>query len=264
MLYTDADLPFDFSLIPQLVSSASSASVVAGFRLNRGEGPRRWLLTKGYNLLIWLFFGLALKDVNFACKIFPKRFLQNAELTSSGSFIDVEMLLETRRLDLEIVQYPLAYFPRERGLSTLSRPAVVLNILREMIVYSARNSYRGSALMSTMENFPLGKLSALMTMLCLSLALFISGSLYSPGRGWLPLTIEASIASIVFGWRIGLIAGIFGVISLECLLLWGQPSLLAVENVQFLVWAVLGVLCSQISSGTWKLAYRSISYNSPE
>src|SRR5216683_1656718 len=51
ILYTDADLPFDFKLIPQLLELASDHSIVIGYRANRGEGLRRWVLTKGYNLL---------------------------------------------------------------------------------------------------------------------------------------------------------------------------------------------------------------------
>ena len=72
VLYTDADLPFDFSLIPELISEAGENCVVAGYRLNRGEGPKRLILTKGYNFLIRLLFGLSMRDVNFACKIMPK------------------------------------------------------------------------------------------------------------------------------------------------------------------------------------------------
>lgn len=136
VLYTDADLPFDFSLIPQLILQANENCVVTGYRLNRGEGLRRWILTKGYNFLIWFFFGLYLRDVNFACKIFPQAFLQKVELCSDGSFIDVEMLLEARRLGLQIVESPLVYYPRERGLSTLSRPAVIFHIIKEMFGYS--------------------------------------------------------------------------------------------------------------------------------
>lgn len=145
-LYTDADLPFDFSLLPQLFSLADENRVISGCRQNRGEGARRWILTKGYNFIIWLFFGLYMKDVNFACKIFPRRFLKNAELNSEGSFIDVEMLLETRRLELEIVQHPMVYFPRERGLSTLSRPRVILFILKEMLDYAGGLSMKETAL----------------------------------------------------------------------------------------------------------------------
>jgi glycosyltransferase involved in cell wall biosynthesis len=139
VLYTDADLPFDFNLIPQLLAAASESRVVSGYRLNRGEGGRRWVLTKAYNALIGLLFGLYMRDVNFACKIFPRQFLRQANFTSDGSFIDVEILLEARRFGLEIVERPLVYQPRERGLSTLSRPAVILFILKEMFDYANAN-----------------------------------------------------------------------------------------------------------------------------
>src|SRR5437762_11755611 len=49
LLYTDADLPFDFSLIPQLFALAGDEGVIVGYRTNRGEGLRRWILTKAYN-----------------------------------------------------------------------------------------------------------------------------------------------------------------------------------------------------------------------
>lgn len=136
VLYTDADLPFDFRLMPQLFLLADENRVVSGYRLNRGEGGRRLVLTKAYNALVWLFFGLHMRDVNFACKIFPKRFLQRAEFNSQGSFIDVEILLEARRFGFEIFEHPLRYYPRTRGLSTLSRPAVILFILKEMFDYA--------------------------------------------------------------------------------------------------------------------------------
>lgn len=138
-LYTDADLPFDFDLMPQLFSLASEQRVVAGCRLNRGEGLRRLILTRCYNALVRALFGLKMTDVNFACKIFPRRFLDDAELFSDGSFIDVEMLVEARRLEFEIYQQPLRYRKRERGLSTLSRPSVIFYIFKEMLDYAAAN-----------------------------------------------------------------------------------------------------------------------------
>ena len=145
VFYTDADMPFDFALIPELVSLAKSEGIVIGCRLNRGEGTRRWVLTKGYNLLIRGLFGLKVSDVNFACKIIPKALAQAADLRSEGSFIDAEILLEARRYDLDIIEYPLIYYPRTRGLSTLSRPRVILGIFREMAAYLRRSSLVGKA-----------------------------------------------------------------------------------------------------------------------
>lgn len=147
ILYTDADLPFDFNLIPQLFELADENRVIAGQRINRGEGIRRLVLTKAYNFLVWFLFGLSLKDANFACKIFPKQFTQKIQLNSEGSFIDVEMLLESRRIGLEIIEFPMVYYPRERGLSTLSRPSVIIGIVKEMITYAANLSFSELALL---------------------------------------------------------------------------------------------------------------------
>ncbi len=140
VLYTDADLPFDFKLIPKLIGMAQPHNIVIGCRNNRGEGGRRWLLSKGYNLLTWLALGVRVRDVNFACKLFPRRAVGSMQLSSEGSFIDAEMLLECRRLGFDIAELPMTYYPRELGQSTLSRPGVVWRILKEMTHYLWRRS----------------------------------------------------------------------------------------------------------------------------
>src|SRR5256714_8960036 len=136
ILYTDADLPFDFKLIPQLLAHADVDRVVIGYRANRGEGLRRWVLTKSYNLLCHFALGLRAQDINFACKLIPQSALRGMRLCSEGSFIDAELLLECRRQGFDILEFPLTYYPRVRGLSTLSRPAVIIGILTEMVKYA--------------------------------------------------------------------------------------------------------------------------------
>ena len=136
ILYTDADLPFDFKLIPQLLTLATPQQVVIGYRANRGEGARRWLLSKGYNLLCRAAFGLRVRDVNFACKLIPRQARSGLRLISEGSFIDAELLLECSRQGFGIVEFPLTYYPRTRGQSTLSRPKVIFGILAEMVRYA--------------------------------------------------------------------------------------------------------------------------------
>jgi hypothetical protein len=56
-------------------------------------------------------------------------------LTSEGSFIDAELLLEMRRAGARIAQIPLNYYPRVAGVSTLSGSAVIFKILQEMFRY---------------------------------------------------------------------------------------------------------------------------------
>lgn len=140
ILYSDADLPFDFALVPQLRVLAQAKDVVIGCRKNRGEGGRRWLLSKGYNFLSRLLLGQKIRDVNFACKLLPRRAIAKMKLQAEGSFIDLEMLLECRRLGYTIAEVPVTYHPRIRGQSTLSRPSVVAIILRELWHYYRRSS----------------------------------------------------------------------------------------------------------------------------
>ncbi len=140
VLYTDADLPFDFTLIPELLALSKNNNIVIGCRQNRGEGGKRWILTKGYNLITWLALGVRVQDVNFACKLIPKRAIQGMKLQSEGSFIDAEILLECRRLGYSIAEFPMKYFPRQFGQSTLSRPGVVIGIVKELAQYLFRSA----------------------------------------------------------------------------------------------------------------------------
>lgn len=135
VLYTDADLPFEFDQIPLLLEMATPKHIVIGCRNNRGEGGRRWLLSKGYNLICRIFFGLKVRDVNFACKLLPRRAARAIKLNSEGSFIDAELLMECRRLGFAIKELPMTYYPRTRGESTLSRPDVIFKIFKEMTAY---------------------------------------------------------------------------------------------------------------------------------
>ena len=264
VLYTDADLPFDFNHIPRLLSLTGERKVVTGYRLNRGEGPRRWLLTKGYNVLIWLFFGLHLRDVNFACKILPRKFLQGADLASAGSFIDVEMLLETRRLGLEIEESPLVFYPRERGLSTLSRPIVIFCILKEMYRYAARRFLYQSASLELISASPIAKLAVFLMTASTCATLRYQGIHFDSGPAWLALSTEAFAASVFFGWRVGVLAALLPFIGLEIWLLWQGMPFIGPENIQRIAWAMISIPLSQLGFGGWKLIQRSLKLTPSE
>ena len=136
VVYTDADLPFDLMELPRAVRllEYQQADVVSAFRFDRSaEGLRRAAYTLVYNALIRTLFGLSLKDVNFAFKLFRRSLLERFELKSEGSLIDVEFLLRAKKAGASIIQIGVDYFPRSRGISTLSSPAVIVKILRELI-----------------------------------------------------------------------------------------------------------------------------------
>jgi glycosyltransferase involved in cell wall biosynthesis len=135
VFYTDADLPIDLRELPRAVRllQYQEADVVAGYRFDRtSEGLVRAVYTFCYNHLIRTLFGLRIRDVNFAFKLFRRSVLEKFELTSDGSFIDAEFLLRARKAGCPIIQIGLDYFPRTRGTSTLASVPVILAILRDM------------------------------------------------------------------------------------------------------------------------------------
>lgn len=135
ILYSDCDLPWDFAETGRLFRAAeiTGADVVSAYRLDRtGEGVLRSLYSFAYNGLVHLFLGIVLRDVNFSCKLIRRSLLGTLALKSEGSFIDAELLGRCVARGAVIQQVGLDYFPRTRGLSTLSSPRTVLTILREM------------------------------------------------------------------------------------------------------------------------------------
>jgi len=135
ILYTDADLPFDMVEVGKAVRLMRlyDADVVSAYRFDRtGEGARRLIYSYVYNHLVQMMFRLRLRDMNFAFKLVRRNVLTHMQLKSEGSFIDVELLARAHRLGFSIVQFGVDYFPRTRGISTLSSNSVILKMLREM------------------------------------------------------------------------------------------------------------------------------------
>jgi len=135
VLYTDADLPFDMGELKRAcrIMRLYEADIVSAYRLDRtGEGYVRTVYSFIYNVLVRVFFGVKMRDVNFAFKLCRGRIFEHIELQSEGSFIDAELVIRANKLGYHIVQFGVDYFPRTRGVSTLSSPSVIVKILREM------------------------------------------------------------------------------------------------------------------------------------
>ena len=134
VLYTDADLPFDMREVQNALRLMRQyeADIVSAYRFDRtGEGYVRVVYSMFYNLLVRILFGVRFRDINFAFKLCRKSVFEKVVLESEGSFIDAELIVSAKKLGLSVVQFGVDYFPRTRGVSTLSSPTVILKILRE-------------------------------------------------------------------------------------------------------------------------------------
>ncbi|MEY2454291.1 MAG: hypothetical protein QOD92_3865 [Acidimicrobiaceae bacterium] len=135
ILYTDADMPFDLADLGKALRlmRVYDADIVSAYRFDRtGEGALRAVYSYVYNSLVKIILGLRIRDVNFAFKLVRRNVVEHIELESEGSLIDVELLAKAQRLGFHIIQFGVDYFPRDRGTSTLSSPAVIVNIVKEL------------------------------------------------------------------------------------------------------------------------------------
>jgi glycosyltransferase involved in cell wall biosynthesis len=135
VLYTDADLPFDLEEVPRAVRllQVQEADMLVAYRFDRtAEGTRRALYTWGYSVIIRALFGLKIRDVNFAFKLFRRSLLDRFVLKSGGSFIDAELVVRTLKAGGQIIQIGVDYFPRTRGESKLASGKVIARILSEL------------------------------------------------------------------------------------------------------------------------------------
>jgi glycosyltransferase involved in cell wall biosynthesis len=136
VLYTDADLPFDFAELTKAIRIMRlyESDIVSAYRHDRTEeGSSRAIYTFFYNLLIRLMFGVKMRDINFAFKLCKRRIFDHIELHSEGSFIDAELVIRAKKLGYTVTQFGVDYFPRTRGQSTLSSPGIIVKIVREML-----------------------------------------------------------------------------------------------------------------------------------
>lgn len=134
VLYTDADLPFDMHDVHKAIRLLRyyDADIVSAYRFDRtGEGYVRTVYSFFYNMMVRVLFGVRMRDINFAFKLCRTRVFDHVQLKSEGSFIDAELVVRAKKYGYSVIQFGVDYFPRTRGVSTLSSPKVILKILSE-------------------------------------------------------------------------------------------------------------------------------------
>jgi len=144
ILYIDSDLPIQMDDALKAIPLTANADMVIGNRHGRAEGMKREIMSFVYNRLIRVLFGLKVRDVNFAFKLFRRAVVDRITLQSEGSFIDAELLIETHRAGFAIAELPMRYYERTAGVSTLASGSVVVRILHEMADYRRAAARRPS------------------------------------------------------------------------------------------------------------------------
>ena len=130
-------------------------------------------------------------------ELLPRAAVNGGRLHSEGSFIDAEIVLEGRRQGLQLREFPLTYFPRTLGQSTLSRPAVIFGIVREAARYISRTAASAEAGKLPVHQLWRFGASVLSVLAALALVLMLQAfPVLFPLAFFLP-------AVLLVGWRFG-------------------------------------------------------------
>lgn len=132
--FTDGDRQFkvvDVGRLIEALSGAGAPDVVAGFRIKRADPLVRTVYARAYRLANRIFFGLAVTDVDCACKLFRRDALADLRVESGGAFFSAELLIKLQAAGRRVAEVGVPHYPRTAGSATGAKPAVVIRAVRD-------------------------------------------------------------------------------------------------------------------------------------
>lgn len=146
VFYTDGDGQFDFEEIDRLLPLMERFDIISAFRLDRKDPLMRKINAACWTTLVNVMFGLWLRDIDCAFKLYPRELFTRIEMRSTGALIDTEVLARAKYLGYTIGQVGVHHFPRLAGSQTGANLRVILRAFRELFTLwrHIRASHRGS------------------------------------------------------------------------------------------------------------------------
>ncbi len=131
VFFMDSDLQFDISEIQKLLDYIDEFDIVAGYRVKRKDSPYRLALSSLFNFIVRHTFGIPIRDINSAFKLFHRDIIDQIDLTSQGSMINTEFITKALRMGSTIKQVGVAHCPRKEGRETGGSLKVILRAIFE-------------------------------------------------------------------------------------------------------------------------------------
>ena len=132
VFYTDGDGQFDMNEMPPLLPLMEQYDIVSCYRLNRQDPIVRkingWCWTK----LVCFLFGMKIRDIDCAFKLYKRQVFKDMPLSSKGALINAEVLARAARRGYRITQKGVHHFPRTAGSQTGANVRVILRAFKEL------------------------------------------------------------------------------------------------------------------------------------
>lgn len=138
VFYTDGDGQFDMKEMPPLLDLIKKCDIVSAYRLDRQDSLMRringWCWTK----LVCLLFGMHLRDIDCAFKLYRREVVADMPMLSTGALIDAEILARATRQGCRICQTGVHHFACTSGGQTGASIPVILRAFKELFQLRTR------------------------------------------------------------------------------------------------------------------------------
>lgn len=134
LAFTDGDRQFriaDLARLTARLAEPDQPDVVVGYRIRRADPLIRILYARTYKLANRLFFGLRVRDVDCACKLFRREALDGVRVESGGAFFSAELLVKIGEQGRSIAEVGVPHHPRTAGSPTGARPSVIWRAVKD-------------------------------------------------------------------------------------------------------------------------------------
>ena len=116
--FVDSDGQFDFSEITAFLEKQekTEADLVIGYYKKRKVTFFKIVTSKAWEFLVYILFGLKVKDVDCGFKLISKKVIEKIPKLESerGAFISSEFLIKAKKAGFKIVEIPVTHFPAGR------------------------------------------------------------------------------------------------------------------------------------------------------
>jgi glycosyltransferase involved in cell wall biosynthesis len=151
--FSDGDLQFDLKEMKRLLDRLDDGEkqpvdVVIGYRIKRRDPFHRLFIAKTYNAIVSVLFGLRVRDIDCAMKLFRRHVFEGLPLEADGPFLSAELLIKLRARGVRTAQVGVNHYPRAAGTNTGASFTKILRTFRDLFalrlaLWTMRNEVLG-------------------------------------------------------------------------------------------------------------------------
>lgn len=133
VFFMDSDRQFSIRDITKLLPYVDAYDIVAGYRIKRNDPFHRVLIGRVYNLLVITLFGVYLKDIDCAFKIYHRDVIDNISFETIGALVNTEIMLKAKIMGKKVKEVGVNHYPRLAGEQSGARVDVITKAFIETL-----------------------------------------------------------------------------------------------------------------------------------